>query len=73
MVAGRSTSSPLDLIPDVLPLLGVGKRGGAVLGHARSCGIDDFRAGREWGGAVDVEGHPVEPDALPPGSSDPGS
>ncbi len=62
--------SPLDLIPDVLPLLGFVDDAAVLFWIVRQVrrDLDDFRAWeREWGGAVDVEGTPVEPEALPPG------
>lgn len=62
--------SPLDLIPDVLPLLGFVDDAAVLFWVVRQVrrDIDEFRAWeREWGGAVDVEARPVDPEALPPG------
>ena len=62
--------SPLDLLPDVLPLLGFVDDAAVLFWVVRQVrrDLEDFRTWeREWGGAVDVEGKPVEPEALPPG------
>jgi uncharacterized membrane protein YkvA (DUF1232 family) len=62
--------SPLDLIPDVLPLLGFVDDAAVLFWVVRQVrrDLDDFRAWeREWGGAVDVEARPADPEALPPG------
>jgi len=62
--------SPLDLLPDVLPLLGFVDDAAVLFWVVRQVrrDIEEFRGWeREWGGALDVEGKPVEPDGLPPG------
>lgn len=62
--------SPLDLLPDVLPLLGFVDDAAVLFWVVRQVrrDLEEFRGWeREWGGALDVEGKSVEPDALPPG------
>lgn len=62
--------NPLDLIPDVLPLLGFVDDATVLLWVARQLRkeITAFTAWeREWGGALDVEGHAVSDPALTDG------
>ena len=63
-------ADPVDLIPDVLPAIGL-VDDAAVLGwvlHLVRRDLDDFLVWeREWGGAIDIDGQPVaeEPAAAP--------
>ncbi len=65
-------ADPLDLVPDMLPGIGL-VDDAAVLGwvlHLVRRDLDAFLFWeREWGGAIDVEGHAVTPapDPAPPG------
>jgi uncharacterized membrane protein YkvA (DUF1232 family) len=63
--------NPLDLLPDVLPLLGWLDDAAMLAWVARQIrhDIDVFLAWeREWGGAIDVDVVEVAPPALPEGS-----
>ena len=60
--------NPLDLIPDVLPVLGWVDDGVMVAWVVRQIrrDVDAFLAWeREWGGAIDVEGGEVPPPSAP--------
>jgi uncharacterized membrane protein YkvA (DUF1232 family) len=65
---------PVDLIPDLLPVVGLVDDAVVFAWVIRQIrgDLDDFRAWEsEWGGAIDVDGEAVDPvqGALPAGSS----
>ena len=63
--------NPLDLVPDLLPILGLADDAVVLAWVLRQVrrDLDAFLAWeREWGGAIDVEGREVAAGALPSGT-----